>query len=154
MRIDIGARLREERIARNLSQGDVERRCGLPRCRLSWLENGRAIPMLETLEKISDALEIPLHRLFEENEAHGGIVVTAADTRRKGSGPRSRKNGLRRLAKLRMHLSRMCDEDQALLVFIAEKMASRLPARIAREYREGTNNRRESAGSRVRGGKL
>jgi transcriptional regulator with XRE-family HTH domain len=154
MRIDIAARLREERIARNLSQADVERRCGLPRCRLSWLENGRAIPTLETLEKISDALEIPLYRLFEENEAHDEIVVTATDTRRKGSRRGGRKNGLLRLAKVREHFSRMCDEDQALLVFIAEKMASRLRARNAREYREGTKNRGESSGSRVRGGKL
>jgi transcriptional regulator with XRE-family HTH domain len=154
MRIDIGARLRAERIARNLSQADVERRCGLPRCRLSWLENGRAIPTRDTLERISDAVEISLLRLFGENETHGENVVTATHNRGKGTGPRSRKNGLRRLDKLRMHLRRMCDEDQALLVFIAEKMASRLPARNAREYGEGTNNRSESAGSRVRGGKL
>jgi transcriptional regulator with XRE-family HTH domain len=126
----------------------------LPRCRLSWLENGRAIPTLETLEKISDALEIPLHRLFAENQAQGEIIVTARDTTRKESGRRGGKNGLRRLAKVREHFSRMCDEDQALLVIIAEKMASRLPARNAREYRGGTKNRSESAGSRVRGGKL
>jgi len=153
MRIDIGARLREERIARNLSQADVERRCGLPRCRRSWLENGRAIPTLETLEKLSDALEIPLHRLFAENRAQGEIIVTARDTTRKESRRHGGKNGLRRLAEVREHLSRICDEDQALVSFIAEKMASRLPARNACEYREGTRNRSESAGSRIRGGK-
>jgi transcriptional regulator with XRE-family HTH domain len=153
MRIDIGARLREERKARNLSQADLERRCGLPRCRLSWLENGRAIPTLETLEKISDALEIHLHRLFAENQAQSEIILTARDTTRKESGRRGRKNGLRRFAKVRDHFRRMCDEDQALLVFIAEKMASRLPARNACECREGTRNRSESAGSRIRGGK-
>ena len=70
MRINVGARLRAERKSRNLSQADLERRTGLARCRLSWLENGRAVPTIETLEKISDALEIPLYRLlYDGNES-------------------------------------------------------------------------------------
>src|SRR6267154_1350512 len=113
MRINVGARLRTERKAQNLSQADLERRTGLPRCRISWLENGRAIPTLETLEKISDALDIPLRQLFEEDKPDGQFAVTATHTGMRGSGLSGRKKG--RFAKLQLLLSRMCDEDQTLL---------------------------------------
>src|SRR6266446_4847649 len=76
MRTNVGARLRAERKARNLSQADLERRTGIPRCRISWLEHGRAVPTIETLEKISDALEIPVYRLLG-----GGDEVTQTPQR-------------------------------------------------------------------------
>ncbi len=47
---------------------DVERRCGLLRCRLSWLEKGHAAPTIERLEKPCDVLEIPLEQLFRDGE--------------------------------------------------------------------------------------
>ena len=68
MRINIGARIRAERRAKNFSQADLEKRCGLPRCRISWLEHGRAIPTLETLQRIADGLGIPVHVLLMEDE--------------------------------------------------------------------------------------
>ena len=68
MRINIGARIRAERKAKNLSQADLERQCGLPRCRISWLEHGKAVPTLETLEKIADGLGIPVYRLLMEEK--------------------------------------------------------------------------------------
>jgi transcriptional regulator with XRE-family HTH domain len=52
------------------SQADLERRCGLARCRISWLEHGRAVPTLETLQRIVDALEIFVHRLLLEDQQH------------------------------------------------------------------------------------
>jgi transcriptional regulator with XRE-family HTH domain len=66
MRIKVGARIRAERKAKNHSQADLEKRCGLPRCRISWLEHGKAVPTLETLERIADGLGIPVHRLLME----------------------------------------------------------------------------------------
>jgi len=36
--------------------------------RLSWLEKGRAVPTIERLEKLYDALEIPLDQLFSDGE--------------------------------------------------------------------------------------
>ena len=69
MRVKVGARIRAERKAKNFSQADLERRCGLPRCRISWLEHGKAVPTLETLEKIADGLGIPMYvLLMEEGE--------------------------------------------------------------------------------------
>jgi len=68
MRINIGARIRAERKAKNYSQADLEKCCGLPRYRISWLEHGKAVPTLETLQRIADGLGIPVHRLLMEDQ--------------------------------------------------------------------------------------
>ncbi|HUI40442.1 MAG TPA: helix-turn-helix transcriptional regulator [Terriglobia bacterium] len=62
--MDIGARLRKLREDKHLSQGDIENRCGLLRCYISRVENGHTVPSIETLERLSGALEVPLFRLF------------------------------------------------------------------------------------------
>ena len=55
--MEIGAKLRELRIAKNLSQGDIEKRTGLFRCYTSRVENGYTVPTIGTLEKYASALE-------------------------------------------------------------------------------------------------
>ena len=65
----IGAKLRELRIARNLSQGDIEKRTGLLRAYTSRVEHGHTVPTVETLEKYAHALEIPLYRLFTDEDS-------------------------------------------------------------------------------------
>ena len=65
-RINIGTTIRELRLERNMSQGDIEKRTGLLRCYLSRVENGHTVPSLETLQKIASALEIPLGQFFSE----------------------------------------------------------------------------------------
>jgi transcriptional regulator with XRE-family HTH domain len=52
----IAERLRELRDAKNLSQGDIEKRTGLLRCYISRVENGHTVPSVETLEKMARAL--------------------------------------------------------------------------------------------------
>lgn len=64
--MNIGATIREIRLERNMSQGDIEKRTGLLRCYLSRVENGHTIPSLDTLQKIANALEIPLGQFFCE----------------------------------------------------------------------------------------
>ena len=56
----IGDRLREIRIEKDLSQGDIEKRTGLLRCYVSRVENGHTVPSIETLEKMARALGVPL----------------------------------------------------------------------------------------------
>jgi transcriptional regulator with XRE-family HTH domain len=68
VRINVGARIRAERKAKKFSQADLEKRCGLPRCRISWLEHGKAVPTLATLERLADGLGIPVYRLLMEEE--------------------------------------------------------------------------------------
>jgi transcriptional regulator with XRE-family HTH domain len=125
MRINIGARLRAERKARSLSQADVERRTGFPRSRISWLENGRAIPTIETLEKLADALEIPMYRLFCDGDAPVEAVNPSKAPVANGNRRYSRKREALVLGELKQHLSRMQEDDQHLLLFIAQKMAGR-----------------------------
>ncbi len=60
----IGRKLRELRIAKKLTQGDIENRIGLKRSYTPRIENELATPSVETLEKYAQALEIPLYRLF------------------------------------------------------------------------------------------
>lgn len=126
MRINVGARLRAERKSRNLSQADLERRTGLARCRLSWLENGRAVPTIETLEKISDALEIPVYRLLYDGDESVQVANASSKIATNGNRRRSRKNEVRMLRELREQMSRMHEDDQRLLLFIARKMAGRV----------------------------
>jgi transcriptional regulator with XRE-family HTH domain len=131
MRIDVAARIKAERKARNLSQADLERRTGFPRCRISYLENGRAVPTIETLEKLSDALEIPLYQLLYDGSQPMQSFGAVGPDRLNGNG-RHAFNGMAQvLGELRQQLSKMDEEDQKLLLFIARKIASRVPARFS-----------------------
>ena len=125
MRTNVGARLRAERTARNLSQADMERRTGIPRCRISWLEHGRAVPTIETLEKISDALEIPVYRLLYDGDEVTQTVKASSKIATNGNKGTIRKNESRLLSDLGEYVRRMHRDDQRLLLFIAEKMAGR-----------------------------
>lgn len=126
MRINIGARISAVRKAKNLSQADLERRCGLARCRISWLEHGRAVPTIETLEKISDALEIPVYRLLYDGDDSVRLANASSKIATNGNRRRSPKNEVRLLRELREQVSRMREDDQHLLLFIARKMAGRV----------------------------
>ena len=64
----IAARLRTIRESKNLSQGDIEKRTGMLRCYTSRVENGDAVPSIETLAKYAQALEIPLYQLSYDGE--------------------------------------------------------------------------------------
>ena len=55
----IGDGIRAIREAKNLSQGDIEKRTGVVRSYISRVENGHTIPSVETLEKLARALEFP-----------------------------------------------------------------------------------------------
>ncbi len=66
--IAIGVTIREFRLQRGMSQGDIEKRTGLLRCYLSRVENGHTIPSLETLQKIAVALDLPLSHFFAEEQ--------------------------------------------------------------------------------------
>jgi transcriptional regulator with XRE-family HTH domain len=126
VRINIGARISAERKAKNFSQADLERRSGLARCRISWLEHGRAVPTIETLEKISDALEIPVYRLLDDGDEAVQVTNASSKSATNGNRRRSRKREVRILRELREQLSRMHEDDRHLLLYIARKMAGRV----------------------------
>ena len=64
--MNIGDTIRNFRLQKGMSQGDIEKRTGLLRCYLSRVENGHTVPSLDTLSKIAGAMELPLSHFFSE----------------------------------------------------------------------------------------
>src|ERR1700745_634520 len=64
--MQIGAKLREMREGKNLSQGDVEKRTGLLRAYTSRVEDGHTVPSIGPLEKNAHELEVPLYGFFTD----------------------------------------------------------------------------------------
>jgi transcriptional regulator with XRE-family HTH domain len=64
-----GDKLKAFRAQKNLSQGDVEKRTGLLRRHISRIENGHTVSSVDTPEKMTQALEVPIYRLFTD-DAH------------------------------------------------------------------------------------
>jgi transcriptional regulator with XRE-family HTH domain len=116
----IGDKLKEIRETKKLSQGDIEKRTGLLRCYVSRVENGHTVPLVDTLEKMARALEVPMYRLFtdEAKVEKPDIPFSKAES---GRGTRL-DSKVRPFAKA---LSRMNDKDQRLLLHMASKMANR-----------------------------
>jgi transcriptional regulator with XRE-family HTH domain len=137
MRINVGTRICAERKAKKFSQADLERRCGLARCRISWLEHGRAVPTIETLERIAEALGIPAYRLLCDGDDSAQSARVSGKLPTNGNRRPSRKNGRRLLRELREQVSRMREDDRHLLLFIARKMAGRVPRRSVTDGQGG-----------------
>jgi transcriptional regulator with XRE-family HTH domain len=119
----IGQRLREVRESKDLSQGDIERRTGLLRCYISRVEHGHTVPSLETLQKLANGLEVPLHALF-----HDGKSPLEKPALRPQNGDKERPWGvlgeehseLRQFAKA---FARMTNRQRNLLMAMARDMA-------------------------------
>jgi transcriptional regulator with XRE-family HTH domain len=121
----IGDRLRELREAKELSQGDIEKRTGLLRCYISRVENNHTVPAVNTLEKLARALEVPMYQLFyagtvspdvrrskmEDHDDHDNWGITGRDREYVSS--------------LQKALARMTSEDQKLLLHMVQKVAKR-----------------------------
>ena len=119
----IGDRLRDMRVQKKLSQGDIEKRTGLLRCYISRVENGHTVPAIETIEKLARALEVPLYQLFYDGEEPPKLPnlpnrKTSNDIAWGSSGKDARF-----LNQFRRQLSRMDKDDRLLLLFMAQKMA-------------------------------
>jgi transcriptional regulator with XRE-family HTH domain len=117
----IGEKLKALRAQKNMSQGDMEKRTGLLRCYISRVENGHTIPSVDTLEKMARALEIPMYRLFtdEDHVKKPDIPAEASQNRRVHS---KQERELQAFAKF---FSRMRDKDRGLVIHMASKMANR-----------------------------
>jgi transcriptional regulator with XRE-family HTH domain len=121
--MELGAKLRELRIAKNLSQGDIERRTGLVRSYTSRVEHGHTVPSIETLEKYASALNIPMYRFFTDEVSVSVPKLLEPKGESSLWGARSKERGAFR--KLAWALSRMDVRDRKLLVSMAQGMARR-----------------------------
>ena|SRR5271163_486905 len=119
----IGDRLRELRVQKNLSQGDIEKRTGLLRCYISRVENGHTVPAIETLEKMARAMEVPMYQLFYDGEEPPKLPDFPKSKKGDdGSWGNSGKDA-RVLSNFRRLLKRASESDRKLLLFMAQKMA-------------------------------
>src|SRR3712207_8805305 len=64
-----GQRLRETRIRAGMSQSDLEDVSGIPKARLSRYENGHVAPSIQTLERLSRALNVSEASLLGDQRA-------------------------------------------------------------------------------------
>jgi transcriptional regulator with XRE-family HTH domain len=64
-----GNRLREARITAGLSQSELEERSGIPKARLSRYENGHVEPSIQTLARLSRALNVSEASLLGDQRA-------------------------------------------------------------------------------------
>jgi len=112
--INIGETIRNYRLQRGMSQGDIEKRTGLLRCYLSRVENGHTIPSLDTLSKIAGAMEIALSQFFSESGHNNGS---------KGL-PQLSDDEVRFLSQIRRYATNLNDSDRKLVLAMVKKMAS------------------------------
>ena len=122
----IGKRLRQLREDRTLSQGDIEKRTGLLRCYISRGENGHTVPSLETLERLAAALQIPLYQLFYEGDAPPPLPnLSERCSTEELAQDNEQGDELKFMEKVKQLLSRINERDRQLLLYVAQKLASR-----------------------------
>ena len=91
-----GTRLREARVAAGLSQSELEELSGIPKARLSRYENGHVEPSIQTLARLSKALNVSeasllgderaaLEEFFGVLQARGVELLTKEQAQRLGS---------------------------------------------------------------------
>ncbi len=110
--ISIGVTIREFRLGRGMSQGDIEKRTGLLRCYLSRVENGHTVPSLETLQKIAVALDLPLSQFFAGEQA------------REMSAPSLNAAEIHFLTEVQRYSANLGETDRRLLLAMVRKFAS------------------------------
>jgi transcriptional regulator with XRE-family HTH domain len=113
--MNIGDTIRNFRLQKGMSQGDIEKRTGLLRCYLSRVENGHTIPSLDTLAKIAGAMEMQLGQFFAESgndNGHGKAVPQLTD------------DELRFLSQIRRYSGNLNDSDRKLVIAMVKKMAA------------------------------
>ena len=123
----IGARLRNLRMERKLSQGDVGERTGLLQCYISRIEQGHTVPSLDTLERFAQALEVPLYELFYAGDA--APATPRLSPRRSleelPADAASQEKERRFLAQMRRLVGRMAQSNRDFLLDFAARLAAR-----------------------------
>src|SRR3954471_20198964 len=109
--MNIGETIRNFRLQKGMSQGDIEKRTGLLRCYLPRVENGHTIPSLDTLAKIASAMEIALAQFFAEHQVENGHKNL----------PQLSEDELRFLSQMRRYSTNLNDSDRKLVLAMVKK---------------------------------
>jgi transcriptional regulator with XRE-family HTH domain len=111
------------RKAKRLSQGDIQKRTGLLRCYISRVENGHTVPVIETLEKMAHALEVPMYHLFYDGEEPPELLNLAKRKSSEDLAWGSSGKDARYLNKLRRLLAKTEEGKRKLILYMAQKVA-------------------------------
>jgi transcriptional regulator with XRE-family HTH domain len=111
--MNIGVTIKNYRLQKGMSQGDIEKRTGLLRCYLSRVENGHTVPSLDTLAKIASAMELPLSQFFSENGRDNNSKTL----------PELSDDEVRFLNQMRRFAAQLNDSDRKLVLAMVKKMA-------------------------------
>lgn len=112
--MNIGQTIKNYRLQRGMSQGDIEKRTGLLRCYLSRVENGHTIPSLDTLAKIASAMDLPLAQFFSDQSSHHNGR----------SLPQWTEDEVRFLTQFRRYSNNLNDSDRKLVMAMVKKLAT------------------------------
>jgi transcriptional regulator with XRE-family HTH domain len=125
--MSIGARIREIRETKHLSQGDIEKATGLLRCYTSRVENGHTVPSLDTLERFAAGLGVPLYRLFfsgEEDSATPNLTPRTT-LEELAKNPSQEGADAQFLLRIKSYLGQLLEKDREIILSLAKKLASR-----------------------------
>ena len=109
---NIGGTIRDYRLQRGMSQGDIEKRTGLLRCYLSRVENGHTVPSLETLQKIAGALDLQLAQFFAEDPIREVASLNLSEEE------------IRFLTQVQRYSANLSESDRRLLLAMVRKFAA------------------------------
>ena len=124
--MNIGDTIRNFRLQKGMSQGDIEKRTGLLRCYLSRVENGHTVPSLETLAKIAEAMDISLADFFPGTE-------TPRDRETQKALGELSQDEIRFLAEIKKYSTTLSDGDKRLVLAMIRKMATLLPPQAVKK---------------------
>ena len=110
---NIGSTIRDFRLQKGMSQGDIEKRTGLLRCYLSRVENGHTVPSLETLQKIAGALDLRLAQFFAEDNVSKEVSTLNLS-----------EEEIRFLTQVQRYSANLSESDRRLLLAMVRKFAS------------------------------
>ncbi|WP_035587399.1 helix-turn-helix domain-containing protein [Hippea jasoniae] len=88
--MDVGNKIREIRLKKNMTLRDLSRKSGCSLGFLSQVERNLVSPTISSLRRIADALDINIISLFEENEPPVDSIVVRKSSRGKFENKRSR----------------------------------------------------------------
>ena len=66
VQVKFGSRVRQLRLAAEMTQEDLAHRCGLFRTYMSRIETGAASPTLTMIHALAGSLRVPVSALFED----------------------------------------------------------------------------------------
>jgi len=111
--MNIGETIRNFRLQKGMSQGDIEKRTGLLRCYLSRVENGHTIPSLDTLAKIATSMDVPLAQFFADGDPENASKAL----------PQLSEDEVRFFSQIRRYSPSLSESDRKLVLAMVKKMA-------------------------------